>query len=196
MIFTYAAVIAFTLTTATTQAQKIKLTEGDLAALKGQTVVNIEFTYDNMMVGKKKEADYIAEKTAEYNKKEAGKGDAWEVHWVDDRESRFEPKFIELFEKYSNMDVRSQKDAKYTLIVHTIFTEPGFNVGVMRKNAEIDVEVLVVDATDKSKVLAKIAADNIPGRNFSGYDFDTGLRIMESYEMGGKSIAKFILDKI
>lgn len=197
MLFNYAAAITLVLSTVNTQAQKIKITEGDLSALAGQTTVNIDFTYDNMSVGKfKKEQDYIDDRVVAYNKKEPGVGDTWATHWVDDRQSRFEPKFIELFEKYSDLKVSSKKDAKYTLIVHTVSTEPGFNVGIMRKNSEIDLEVLLVETADKSKVMAKLVANNIPGRSFGGYDFDTGLRIMESYEMGGKAIGKFIRDKI
>ena len=137
----------------------------------------------------------MLQKTAEYNKKEAGRGDTWAKHWVDDRESRFEPKFIELFEKHSELDVRSQKDAKYTLIVHTTSTEPGFNVGVMRKNSEIDVEVLLVETADKGKVLGRLLINNIPGRDAFGYDFDTGERISEAYEKCGKAVGKFIKEK-
>jgi len=33
-------------------AQKIKLTEGNVSALKGQNSVNLEFTYDRVSVGK------------------------------------------------------------------------------------------------------------------------------------------------
>jgi hypothetical protein len=191
------AVLAFTVVTVSVSAQKIKLVEGDLSPLKGQTTINVEFTYDHMSVGKyKNEEEYIAAKTEEYNKKEPGKGDTWAKHWTDDRSARFEPKFIELYEKYSEMDVRSQKDAKYTLIVHTVSTEPGFNVGIVRKNSEIDVEVLLVETADKSKVLAKLAINNIPGRDAFGYDFDTGERISEAYEKCGKAVGKFVKDKI
>jgi hypothetical protein len=196
-IVTGAAVVVLAAFSLNTQAQKVKLTEGDLALLKGQTSVNVDFAYDHMSVGKyKTEDEYIKAKTEEYNKKEAGKGDTWAKHWVDDRESRFEPKFVELFEKYSEMKASSKKDAKYTLIVHTTSTEPGFNVGIVRKNSEIDVEVLLVETADKSKVLSKMTISNIPGRDAFGYDFDTGERISEAYEKCGKSVGKFIKDKI
>ena len=50
-------------------AQKIKLIEGDLGALKGQTSLKTEFKYD-MSVGKfDKEADYIGGKKKELNEK-------------------------------------------------------------------------------------------------------------------------------
>jgi hypothetical protein len=191
------ALAALSFIALSSNAQKVKLTEGDLKIVKGETKINIDFTYDNMSVGKfKNEQDYIADRKTEYNKKEPGRGDTWAIHWVDDRSSRFEPKFIELFTEHSELQVRSKKDAKYTLIVHTISTEPGFNVGVWRKNAEIDVEVLLVETADKSKVLAKFKVDNVPGRDVFGYDFDTGERLSEAYAKAGKSIGKFVKDKI
>ena len=41
-------------------AQHVKLTEGDLSALKSDQSINTQFTYDNMKVGKNEnEADYV-----------------------------------------------------------------------------------------------------------------------------------------
>lgn len=172
-------------------AQKIKTREGDVKILKDVTEINVEFTYDHMSVGKfKDEADYIAKKKEEYNKKEAGRGDKWEKAWIDDRENTFEPKFIELFTDHSGMKINDK--AKYTLIFHTTSTEPGFNVGVMRKNAYIDAEVLIVETANRNNVIAKITVDNAPGRDWGGYDFDTGYRISEAYAKAGKSLGKYI----
>ena len=113
-------------------SQKIKKVEGDLAPLKNETSINIEFTYDDMSVGKyKKEQDYIDAKKEEYNKKEPGRGDRWAKSWVSDRKGRFEPKFAELFSENSDMAVTPK--AKYTLIFHTISTEPGYNIAISRK---------------------------------------------------------------
>lgn len=175
----------------TALAQKIKLKEGSLDVLKNETSINIEFTYDNMAVGKfDKEADYINKKKTEYNAKEAGRGDRWEKAWIDDRKNRFEPNFIELFTKHSEM--ADSKKAKYTLIFHTTFTEPGFNVYVTRKNASIDAEVLIVETANRNNVIAKLTLDNAPGRTFMGNDWDTGERISESYAKAGKSLGKYI----
>jgi len=173
------------------QAQKIKKKSGDISDLKNQSEMNLQFTYDNMAVGKyKEESEYVARKKEEYNKKEAGKGDTWEQAWKDDRENRFEPAFTELFTEHSNMTVSDK--AKYTMIVHTTFTEPGFNVGVMRKNAYIDAEITIVETANPEKVVAVLLVDNAPGRDVFGYDFDTGERIKEAYAKMGKSVAKYI----
>lgn len=176
-------------------AQKLKLTEGKLDVLKGQTEVNMEFTYDNLKVGKyDKEEDYISDKTADYNKKEAGRGDSWAKAWKDDREARYEPKFMELFNDKGKLKAVHKKDAKYSLIFNTSFIEPGFNVGVWRKNASMNGEVWIVETANPSKALAKISVDKAQGRVFGGFDFDTGVRIAEAYADAGKALAKFMND--
>ncbi|RBL92226.1 hypothetical protein [Chitinophaga flava] len=171
-------------------AQKIKLVEGDLSALKNEKQLNVEYTYNQLKVGKfDNEDDYIRKKTEEYNQKEAGKGDNWAKAWKDDRKNRFEPKFELLFNENSDIKAGRFPEAKYTLIFHTTFVEPGFNIGIMRKNAYIDAEVLIVETASK-KPVAKMSLDNAPGRIFGGFDFDTGVRIQEAYAVSGKKLAK------
>lgn len=174
-------------------AQRLKLTEGKLDLLKGQTEINTEFTYDNLKVGKyDKEDDYIRDKTEEYNKKEAGRGDTWAKAWKDDREARFEPKFIELFNDKGSLKAVHNKSAKYTLVFKTSFIEPGFNVGVWRKNASMNGEVWIVETANPSTPLIKISVEKAQGRVFGGFDFDTGVRIAEAYADAGKALAKFM----
>ena len=172
-----------------TIAQKVKTTSGSDDILKSESAINIEFNYDNITVGKyKNEQDYIVAKTEEYNKKEAGKGDSWAASWKNDREARYEPKFIELFKLSSGMSVVTT--AKYTMIVKTIAIEPGWNIGISRKNAEIDLEIWIVETANKSSKLATFTINNVPGGTAFGYDFDTGLRISEAYAKAGKSLGK------
>ncbi|RAJ87580.1 hypothetical protein CLV59_101338 [Chitinophaga dinghuensis] len=188
---------SLTLAGLTSQAQKIELAKGNLASiLKGQTSINVQYTYDHMSVGKyDREQDYVSDRTATYNKKEAGRGDAWAKAWVGDRAQKFEPKFEELFNENSDFQITKDNSSKYTLIFHTTSTEPGYNVGVMRKNARIDAEVLLVETANPDKVLARITVEDAPGRTFGGYDFDTGGRISECYAVSGKKLAKFINKK-
>ncbi|MEO6313369.1 MAG: hypothetical protein ABIU63_17220 [Chitinophagaceae bacterium] len=183
---------------ASADAQKINIIEGDLAPLKGEKNINTEFTYDNMAVGKyKTEAEYVAKKTEDYNKKEAGKGDKWAKDWVADRTGNYDRKFNELFEKYSNMVVTgAKKGAKYTLIYKTIFTEPGYNIYISRKNAETDAEVWIVEAANPSKVIVKLEVKNAKGRTFGGSDYASGERIAECYADAAKALAKYIKNKI
>ncbi|MDE3249967.1 MAG: hypothetical protein KGO82_14990 [Bacteroidota bacterium] len=188
--------VAVLFCTARAGAQRLKITEGNLDVLKNETKINMEFTYEKLSVGKyKDESDYIAKKTDEYNKKEPGRGDRWAKEWIADRKNRYEPQFKELFEKYSDMKVTDgDKSVKYTLVLKTTTMEPGFNVGVMRKNAEIDGEIWIVE-TATQNVVCEIKMDNAKGRDFWGADFDTGGRIAECYADAGKAVAKFIKKK-
>lgn len=174
---------------------QIKVQKGKLSELKGTQQMAIKFTYENMAVGKfKTEEAYLNKKVAEYNKKEAGKGDKWKEAWVNDRKTRFEPKFIELFEKSAPVDlVDAPADTKYTMIVNTDFTEPGFNVAVMRKFAEIRTTVTIM-YNKTNKAVAVISAAG-PGRTYGGYDFDTGLRISEAYAKTAKDLGKYLYKK-
>lgn len=188
------AISIFLFVSFSSTSQSIKLIEGDKSILKSETSINIEFTYDNMSVGKyENEADYIEKKIAEYNAKEPGRGDLWAKEWVADRKMTFAPKFIDLFEKSTDMIVKPK--SKYTLIFHTTATEPGFNIYVSRKNAEIDAEATIVETEDKTKVVAILSVKNAPGRTFSGNDFATGDRIAECYAVSGKKLGKFLKDK-
>lgn len=168
------------------------MTEGSADALKGETTLNFEFGYEEVRVGKfADEKDYIEKKKTEYNKKEPGKGDKWEQDWKGDRPRRFEPKFIEGFSEFG---LTSKADSKYTLIFNTIFIEPGYNIGVSRKDAYISGVASLVLTSDKTKVVAKFTADNIYnyGNAVWGVDFDTGQRIEGVYKSAGSSVGKFI----
>jgi hypothetical protein len=183
------------LTSITANAQKIKVKEGDLSALKGQTEINTTFEYEHIKVGKfDNEQDYINKKKDEYNKKEPGKGDTWEKAWKSDRAERFEPKFNQLFTENGDIKAGSFPDAKYTLVFKTNFVEPGFNIAIARKSASVDGEAWIIETATK-KVIAKLSVDDCPGRIFGGFDFDTGLRLQESYAVAGKGLGKFINKK-
>ncbi|MBN1416219.1 MAG: hypothetical protein JW973_14045 [Bacteroidales bacterium] len=185
---------------ASLNGQKVKFKSGSLGFLKGQTSLLVKYDYSNMAVGKySSEDDYIAKKSEDYNKKEAGKGDRWKEAWYNDRQTRFEPKFEELLNSYTSKVgltcSQTATDAEYEMIVHTVFTEPGFNVGVMRQNAYIDAEISFRKIADGAEV-ALMTFDNCPGRDVFGYDFDTALRIEEAYAKLGKSLAGQILKAI
>jgi len=194
MLIAGAAMLAFLSFATISNAQKIKLVDGDASVLKGETSIAFKFTYDNMAIGKFPNGqDYLDKKKAEYNAKQEGKGDRWAEAWVANRASRYEPKFIDLFLKYSLMV--EKKDAKYTIIFHTSFTEAGYNVYISRHNAEINGEAMIVETANPSKVVATISIEKAPGRTFGGDDYDAGTRITESYADAGKYLAKFLLKK-
>jgi hypothetical protein len=170
-----------------------KLTSGEIKVLKGQSIVNLQYDYSKMAVGKyKNEQDYITKKTEDMNKHKPGSGDEWARKWVEDRATRFQP----MFEKNLNKEIEKFKvtcqenasDAKYTLIVRTTFTEPGYNVGVSRKNAYISLVVDLVETANPSTVIGSMLMKNEQSINMMGYDYDTGERIVSCYDRAGEHL--------
>ncbi len=188
--------MVFMFTVGSLQAQKIK--EGSLAALKGQTVVNIQYDWSKMSVGKfKSEQAYVEDGIADRNKKKPGTGDEWAVKWNSDKAERFQPMFEkELNDQLKNCGLSgtmNASDAQYTLIVITTFMEQGFQSGVgVSKPATINMVVDLVETANPGNVLAKIVYDKVPSVNMMGYDFDTGSRVMSCYDRAGGNIGKLI----
>jgi len=193
---TLLAIVVIVAITSSAFGQKLKVKEGNLDFLSGVSSLKLEYTYDNMKVGKYDEATYVEKKKEDYNKKEAGKGDTWVENWVNDREKRFEPKFEQLFSKYlekADVDASPNEDAEYTLIIHTYFTEPGYYIGISSAPAMINSEAIFVKSGNHDKVLCLIDMKKAPGN--SGAGFDTGERIKEAYAKTGKTLAKFLIKK-
>jgi len=183
-------VITYLSTTLSINAQDVDISKGDLKFLKEEKSINIELTYDKMTVDGSKEADFIKEKTAQYNAKEAGTGNTWAIKWQEDKKMRFEPKFILGYTNLSGMTVDST--AKYTLIFNTKAMEPGYSVGVSKRNAGIDGTVIIVETANRSKILAKLSVER-PGENmFRGAAFDAGSRIADAYYLSGQKVGKFV----
>jgi hypothetical protein len=183
------AVIGFT-ATAQTHAKK-----GKYSFLKGEKMLNLEYDYSDMTVGKKlTEDEYVSKKVAEYNKKEAGKGDTWKENWINARAKRYEPKFETLINKsMEKLGTKASQgaSAKYTLIVKTTYTEPGFNIGIAKQPAYVNFEFIFVE-TESRKEVARYILTKIPGSQAMGYDFDVGSRIAECYAKGGKMLGAYI----
>lgn len=180
-------------------AQKIKVVSGDFSMLKEVKSYYVTFDYSDMAVGKyDTEAEYV-----EYQKSEAVEReddpDAWEEEWINNREEKFHPRFFALFnEVYAIKGVSAtpeKGDQKFEMSIHTTFLEPGFNVGVMRKPAFINVEITIfeIDSPDNKIV---ITMDAVPGRDAGGYDFAVADRVSEAYEKCGKEMAKLLLKKV
>ena len=185
----------FLMTVVAVNAQKLK--SGSFKALKGQGEVNLQYDYSKMAVGKfKNSEEYVAKRVADMNKKEAGTGDSWAKKWESDRTERFHPMFEKNLNKAvakNNVTFKSDtKDAKYTLIVRTTYTEPGFNVGVTRQNAYINMLCDLVETSSPGTVLGSVELKKVQSVNMMGYDYDTGGRIQSCYDRAGDWVGSFL----
>ena len=192
---------ALLLTLGTLQAMDVKVVSGDLGVLKGQGIIKVEYTYDNLQVGKMSEEEYTKKKVADYNAKVPGKGDRWLESWKGDRARVYENKFEDLFNRMLHerkVDMKlspDAKDAKYTLILKTSFMEPGYNVWISRGNAYIDADAEIVETANRDKVVAKVAIRKSPGRTWQGDDYYESMRLGEAYAKAGKELGILVFKK-
>lgn len=180
-------------------AVRTTLTEGDLSVLKGEKEVKLEFSYEGMMVGGFTDEAYQNKKQKEHNEKEAGKGDTWKANWEGNREKLFHPKFTELFNARLDgalVGGQDKTDAKYTFIIRTTSTEPGYNIGISRVPASLNSAITLVETANPGTVIAEMVIANCPGANAMGFDYDAGGRIAEGYAKMGKELAAFLQKKV
>lgn len=180
-----------------TMFAQCKLVSGNVSVLKGQSLINLQYDYSNMAIGKFKNSDdYVADRTADMNKKKPGDGDRWAETWRHDRTSRYQPRFEknlnQIVGKFNVTCKENATDAKYTLIVRTTFIEPGFNIGIRRENAWIKLEVDLVETANPGMVLASMQMKREDSISMGGYDYDPGGRIMSAYDRAGDHLGGFL----
>ena len=183
-------------------AQKIKFIQGGFGFLKAQKEVNVEFDYSIMTLMKeeKSEEQYIKDRSKDLSEKKKNNGTVWENKWNSSKELIWNPKFLELANvvlSKKDKDVNFQEglvDAKYTLIVQTVWIYPGWDAAVMKQPAKVSTNLIFVETANKSNVLLKITSTNAPGDQW-GNNFSNESRIGEGYAKTGKSLAKLLLKK-
>ena len=167
------------------------LNSGEISALDNVKKVNIIYDYSDLGVGAfRKEQDYVDQKYKALEEKEKGKGDKFKEDWVGARSKVFEPHFEELFNKYADDIQMTGKnyatDNDYTLSVHTVFIEPGTNVGIYKKPAFIDMECVFKDK--EGKALCTFYIKNAIGSQVMGFDYAVSSRLKESFGKAAKML--------
>lgn len=172
-------------------AQKMKIESGSFKALDGITEYNLEFDYEGLTVDKfKTEEEFLADKMKK--REEKGTDDEFRASWFGDREKRYEPKFIESFNKRFGGKVKADKNlssAKYTMKVKTIWLHPGYNIGISRSDSKLTALITVYETANPSNVLIAVRYEKAPGAGAMGGDFDSGYRISEAYAKLAKELA-------
>ncbi len=175
-------------------AQKMKLEKGALKNLKDIKEYSLQFDYSNLEIPKyNSEEDFLKEKMNIREEKEPGAGEIFKTSWFADRENRYEPKFIESFNKrFENGEIKVGKNlsTKYSMLVKTSLMYPGYNVGVWRQNAKIEATITVFETNSPDNILFSGKYTKIEGLGAAGYDFDSGFRISEAYAKLAKEFAK------
>ncbi len=172
------------------------MNSGDVSNLTKVRNVNIVYSYADLGVGAfRKEEDYLNKKCDDMKKKDPSACEKFRKDWVEGRKTKFEPRFELLFNKYAEKMAFMQgtnysTNQDITLEVHTVFIEPGYNIGISSKPATIDMECTFKDKS--GKILCVIFIKNAVGASAMGYDFDVTSRLVESYSKASKMLAALI----
>ena len=181
-------------------AQKMKVKSGDFDFFAGQKEINVEFVYDNMKLFNDNltNEEYMQKRSDDLEKDSRGKGKAWEKKWLSSREFIFEPKFLEVLNRYAHEDglhfAKNLSDTPYTLIVETVWLYPGWNVAIMRSGAKVTTLLTFVETANRDNILLQITSEEAPGKSYGG-TFSNEDRLGEGYAKTGKSLGKMIRKK-
>lgn len=179
--------------TLSVSAQRLKINEGDFKNLKGINTYSVVFDYTDVQIPKfENEEAFLKDKMDKRDEKEAGDGERFKKEWFSDRPDRYHPKFIESFNKrFGNGELSvNEEAAEYTMEIHTTKIYPGYNVGIVRHNAEIDATFTIYKTGEKDKVLFSGSYQDVQGNGAMGYDYNSGYRISECYAKLAKNIAQ------
>lgn len=180
-------------------SQKVKVIEGDFKNLKGINEYNLVFDYSNLSIPKyKSEEEFLEDKMAKRDDKDPEAGEKFKESWFADRENRYEPRFIESFNKrFGDGEVRvgDFPEAPYTMKVHTTLMWAGYNVGVWRENSKIEATVSVYKTDNPNDILFSAEFTRVEGGSFTGTDFNSGDRIAEAYAKLAKKLSSEIKRK-
>lgn len=194
--------IAAVLVSGMISAQDMDVVKGDFGFLTGQKEINVVFDYSKLTLNKEKktEAEYIAERAEDLNKKSKGNGEVWKKKWEGAKEGIWQPKFIELANTIMTKEKRDftfqegLKSAKYTLIVEVVWIFPGWDIGMMKSPAKVSINLKFVETTNRSNVALEIKCEEAPGNQY-GSQFSNESRIGEGFAKTGKSMSQFLNKK-
>ena len=172
-------------------AQRYKVLSGDLKNLKGISEYNLTFDYSEQKIqGFETEEAYLKEKMDKRKDKD-GAAEQFKKDWFGDRENKYEPKFIEYFNKrFEKGEIKAGKNlaVKYSMDIKTTWIYPGYNVVAAVEPAKISAIVTIKETDNPSKILIAIEFDKTIGLEPGQFDFDQGYRIAGAYERLAKNL--------
>ena len=181
----------FLLIVSIASAQRYKVLSGDLKNIKGISEYNLTFDYlDQKVQGFETEEAYLKEKTDKRKDKD-GAADQFKKDWYEDRENKYEPKFIEYFNKrFEKGEIKVDKNlsTKYTMDIKTTWIYPGYNVVAGAEPAKISAIITIKETSNPSNILIAIEFDKSIGLEQGQFDFDQGYRIAGAYERLAKNL--------
>ena len=178
--------------------QEIRILSGNPEYYKKAGTFHILFDYSDLIIGgyadEKAFIKYMRE-DAELRKKNANK---WEEKWFSDRKNVFEPKFLELFNKYAGSKIKLSQEDKghnFLLVLHTQFIEIGFIRNFQKSPTYINAMAIISDKNGTKEPLV-ISMKYVIGSEVMDSFSEDYRRIEEAYAKCGKELARYMSKKI
>ncbi len=177
-----------------------KKIEGNPKALSEISTYDLVYNYSDIKIPKFKTEEVFLEKKAKaLEEKKAGSGEEFKKSWFLNRKERFEPRFIESFNKrFINKEiVVGENEAEYAMKIHTTWMYPGYGVFATRHyRAELTADIYIYKKPNPEDIILKMTYKRIPGGSPLGVDFYSGYRITECYAKLAKELAKYMKKKV
>jgi hypothetical protein len=168
-----------------------KILQGNFKNLKGISTYTVTFDYKDLQVhGFNSEEEYLKEKMEKRANKE-GEAEKFKTDWYADRSAKYEPKFIEYFNKrFDKGEITLVKDgnAKHTMNVKTTWIYPGYNVVAGNEPAKISAIITISETENPTEILLQVEYTRSIGLEEGMFDFDQGYRIAGAYEKLAKNL--------
>ncbi|WP_426476299.1 hypothetical protein ACP3T3_13130 [Chryseobacterium sp. CBSDS_008] len=176
---------------------QINIQSGNFDFLKDQNEVNVQLVFDNAVYQEKNltEAQYLENRKTDITAK---KSEAVWKNWIYQWEQFKNSEYLDYFLKGINgksKKVVFKKDAqtKYTLIIDAKWIYAGWYGGMIgSQEAKLTADMKFVETDNPSKVMMRLQADKIGGKQMNQqFAWEYG-RIAAAYEVTGKKLGKEI----
>jgi len=166
----------------------MNILEGKAENFKGVKSIYLKFDYSKMIVGRyDTEKDYIDHKVKELS--ETDRDEKWLDKWNDGKDNLYPESFAErfnIFIKDAGAEMSTEnKDAKYTMVLKTLYLDLGFYAFVQARPAMINTEIYVFETANPSKVIFRCKTYNTIGDAIKDIS-----RINEAYRNLGAHLGK------
>jgi hypothetical protein len=184
------------------KAPTVIIRKGSLDAICNEKEFSLDFSYKDMAIGKlANESEYINKKIAEANKIDSAAGIQWLNEWNRNKKQIYEPAFEKslnhILKKKGIIVDRTITNSKYTMVLHTLFMELGWNTYPYKINPEvkprIDVEVSIIDNKNPEIEVVQLYVPYIETIVCSACEYSQ--RLKYTYDRAGYTIGQFLIKK-
>lgn len=189
------------ITTLTFAQNKIDFEMGNFDFLKDQSEVNVQLIFDNAVYQEKNltEAQYLENRKADITaKKNEEVWKNWMSQWDKFKTSEYLDYFLKgINGKSKKVIFKGDAKTKYTLIIDAKWIYAGWYGGMIgSQEAKLTADMKFVETDNPSKVVMKLKADKIGGKQMNKeFAWEYG-RIAAAYEVTGKKLGKEIKEVI